>query len=133
MAQDGPADAPQSIFLPADRLGMAVLAAALLVSLVVVSAEARARPLEVTMPAAGEAPFCVDVNRADWPRLSLVPGLGGVLARRIVDYRRTHGPYRSLDQLQGVKGIGKIRLKNIRPYLSVAAKGDRGDRLPSGP
>jgi len=133
MAQDEPAEAPQSVFLPGDRLGIAVLAAALLVPLVVVSAATRARPLEVTMPAAGQAPFRVDVNRTDWPRLSLVPGLGGVLARRIVDYRRTHGPYRSLDQLQGVKGIGKIRLESIRPYLSVAAENDRGDRPPSGP
>ena len=133
MAEDEPAEAPQSMFLPGDRLGIAVLAAALLVPLVAMLAAGRTATLEVAVPAEGEAPYRVDVNRADWAELSLVPGLGGVLARRIVEYRRMHGPYRSLDQLEGVIGIGKIRLESIRPYLSVTAAGDCGHRRRSGP
>jgi len=130
MDQVQPTEAPRSIFLPGDRLGIAILGAALLVALVAVLAAARAQPLEVTTPAASEAPYRVDVNRADWPRLSLVPGLGGVLARRIVDYRRSHGPYRSLEDLEGVKGIGNIRLEALRPYLSLTASGDRKGKAP---
>ena len=113
------------MFLPGDRLGIAVLAAALLVPLVAMLAAGPPAPLEVAAPAEDEAPYRVDVNGADWPELSLVPGLGGILSRRIVEYRRTHGPYRSLDQLQAVGGIGRIRLEQVRPYLTLASTGSR--------
>ena len=133
MAEDEPAEAPRSMFLPGDRLGIAVLAAALLVPLLAMLAAGRTAPLEVAAPAEDEAPYRVNVNHADWAELSLVPGLGGILARRIVEYRRTRGPYRSLDQLEAVRGIGRIRLEQIRPYLTIASAGNRQRNTPSGP
>jgi competence protein ComEA len=69
----------------------------------------RARPLR--------ASFQVDINRADWPELAQLPGVGETLARRIVDSRRADGPFRDHDDLQRVYGIGPRKLEEIRPFL----------------
>lgn len=63
------------------------------------------------------ATFLVDVNRADWPELTLLPGVGEVLAKSIVDSREARGEFRSHDDLRRVKGIGKKTLDKIKPYL----------------
>ncbi len=61
--------------------------------------------------------FRIDINRADWPEFSLLPGVGETLARRIVESRRVDGEFRTHDDLQRVRGIGAVRLEAIRPYL----------------
>ncbi|HZL86847.1 MAG TPA: helix-hairpin-helix domain-containing protein [Pirellulaceae bacterium] len=61
--------------------------------------------------------FLVDVNEADWPELALLPDVGEQLARRIVEYRAEHGPFRDLDQLKDVRGIGPKTFDGMRPYL----------------
>jgi competence protein ComEA len=61
--------------------------------------------------------FQVDINQADWPELALLPGVGQVLARRIVVERNEHGPYRDLSDLRRVRGIGPKTLDGMRPYL----------------
>ena len=64
------------------------------------------------------ARFQVDVNRAEWPELANVPGLGSVLAHRIVDCRRMGGPFADHEDLRRrVSGIGPRTLESIRPYL----------------
>lgn len=63
------------------------------------------------------ATFKVDVNRADWPELTLLPGVGESLAKSIVDSRDAKGEFRSHDDLLRVKGIGKKTLEKIKPYL----------------
>ena len=55
----------------------------------------------------------LSVNRATASELETVPGIGPALARRIVAYR----PYRSLDDLLRVPGIGPRSLQKLRPYL----------------
>ena len=80
-------------------------------------------------PREGDAPalILVNVNQADWPELSLVPGLGKALSQKIVALRAAKGPLASLDELLEVNGIGAVKLENLRPYLTV------GDgRLPGG-
>lgn len=71
--------------------------------------------------AAEEVTFPIDINRADRPQLEALPGIGGVLATRILAYREEHGPFRSLGELTGVKGIGENRLKQLEPYLTIEA------------
>ena len=48
----------------------------------------------------------VDLNSASAGELDALPGIGPVLAQRIVDHRTRHGPFRSVDQLDDVPGIG---------------------------
>ena len=69
----------------------------------------RAEPLQ--------ASYQVDVNRADWPELIQLPGLGETLAKRVLADRHQKGPYRNLDELVRVNGIGPRTLEKIRPYL----------------
>ncbi len=62
-------------------------------------------------------PFLVDVNRASWPELALLPGIGPTLAKRIVAERVQHGPFHHADDLTRVHGIGRHKLSQIHRYL----------------
>jgi len=48
-----------------------------------------------------------------------LPGIGPVLARRIVAYREEHGPFASLEELLRVPGIGEETLAALRPLVKV--------------
>ncbi len=61
----------------------------------------------------------VNVNMATPSELESVPGIGPVLARRIVEYRNSHGPFSSYEDLLNVKGIGVKTLESIKPYIQV--------------
>jgi competence ComEA-like helix-hairpin-helix protein len=61
--------------------------------------------------------FTIDVNTAGEAEMTQLPGLGPVTARRILDRRRDHGPFRSLDELLEVPGIGPATLAALRPHL----------------
>ena len=63
----------------------------------------------------------LDLNTATVEELESLPGIGPALARRIVAYRREHGPFRSVEELLKVKGIGSKRLNTLRAYLTVGA------------
>jgi competence protein ComEA len=63
------------------------------------------------------ARFQVDVNRADWPELIQLPGVGQVLAERWIAERERGGEFRSVDDLERVRGMGPRTLERIRPYL----------------
>lgn len=63
------------------------------------------------------ARFEIDINAADWPELVQLPGIGPTLAQRIVESRRTRGPFIDHNDLRRVRGIGPKTLEQIRPYL----------------
>ncbi len=67
------------------------------------------------------ARFEVDVNVADWPELMQLPGVGPTLAKRIVQSRKTDGPFATCDDLRRIHGIGPKVLAQIRPYLRPIA------------
>ncbi len=60
----------------------------------------------------------VDVNRAPAAGLQRLPGIGPVMARRILEERRRR-PFRSVDDLRRVPGIGPKKLESLRPYVTV--------------
>jgi competence ComEA-like helix-hairpin-helix protein len=64
-----------------------------------------------------ELKFLVDVNRADAAELAQLPVIGPKLAARIIEYRDEHGPFRSLDDLNEIPGIGPKTLAAIRPHV----------------
>ena len=61
--------------------------------------------------------FQLDINRAEWSEWSVLPGIGEMLAKRIVNARRDRGPFQSHAELLRVHGIGPRTLDRIRPYL----------------
>src|SRR5262245_22349839 len=64
-----------------------------------------ARPTRLEREAASAGR--VDLNRADRAQLLQLPDVGETLAERIEEYRRTNGPFRSVDELKNVSGIGE--------------------------
>jgi len=66
------------------------------------------------------AEFTVDINDADWTELMQLPGIGQTLAHRIVESRKTDGPFAKIDDLRRVSGIGPKILERIRPYLRLS-------------
>lgn len=75
------------------------------------------RLIEIDRQPKLEARFVVDINRADWPELAQLPGIGRTLAQRIVASRDEHGPFVDHDELRRVRGIGPKTLEKMRPYL----------------
>ncbi len=63
--------------------------------------------------------FILDPNTSPADSLELLPGIGKVLADRIVEYRATHR-FKSEIDITEVKGIGAKLFEQIRPYLKVA-------------
>ncbi|MGI8908275.1 MAG: helix-hairpin-helix domain-containing protein [Candidatus Sumerlaeaceae bacterium] len=61
----------------------------------------------------------INVNSANAEALAAIPGIGPSLAEEIISYRNTHGGFRSVEELDGVKGIGASKLLKMRPYVAV--------------
>jgi competence protein ComEA len=53
--------------------------------------------------------------------LETLPGIGVVLAERIVAYRSIHGAFRQINDLANVSGIGEKRLRRLEPFVTVQA------------
>ncbi len=60
-----------------------------------------------------------DLNHADRAELEQVPGIGPTLAKEIENHRRAKGPFKSVDELRQVKGVGPVTLDKVRPFLRV--------------
>jgi competence protein ComEA len=61
----------------------------------------------------------IDLNQADQAQLLQLPGVGENLAHRIEAYRTEHGPFRNVDELRRVAGIGPSLLEKLRPFVYV--------------
>lgn len=69
-------------------------------------------------PTAGDK-FLVNLNQCSVQELAQIQGIGPALARRIIEFRDTHGPFTSLEQLRQVPGIGR------KTFRSLAGHGRR--------
>ncbi|MFF2625778.1 helix-hairpin-helix domain-containing protein [Kitasatospora griseola] len=69
------------------------------------------------VPAAPAGP--VSLNHSSAEQLDSLPGVGPALAQRILQYRLTHGPFQSLDQLRHVPGIGPRKYEDLKPLLTL--------------
>lgn len=65
----------------------------------------------------------LDLNRATAEELATLPGVGEIIAERIIQRRKYIGLYRSVQQLREVLGIGETRLAGIRPLVHVSTDG----------
>lgn len=62
----------------------------------------------------------LDLNRASAEDLGAVPGIGPALARRIVEYRNIHGPFKQVDELQEkVSGVGQKKAEILKRYVII--------------
>jgi competence protein ComEA len=61
----------------------------------------------------------IDLNTATATQLDQLPGVGPVLAQRIVDYRTQHGGFHSTDELRQVSGIGDAKFADLKNLVRV--------------
>jgi comEA protein len=85
--------------------------------------ELRSRP--DTGAAHAAAPRKVNINEATAPELIALPGIGPAMAERILAYRKEHGRFTSVDELDRVRGIGPASLRRLRPFIHVNGAGRR--------
>ena len=69
--------------------------------------------------AAGEASGRINLNSAGAAELEQLPGIGPSLAQRIVDHRTKHGPFRTVDDLKKVSGIGEAKFAQLADLVTV--------------
>lgn len=96
----------------------------------------------------GWAIAAVNLNTATKDELIALPGIGPAKAQAIIDYRTAHGPFKSVEELKDVKGIGAKRFEKLKPELTVTAtapkpgsaakadtataRGSKGEIVPTG-
>jgi competence protein ComEA len=73
------------------------------------------RPLRAAAPVSGAC----NINNADAAQLGLLPGVGPVRAQAIIAHRQK-APFRTVDELVKVKGIGRKTFARLRPYVTVS-------------
>jgi len=74
----------------------------------------RTHPQKPRVPPGG-----IDINSASREQLTILPGIGDAYAERIILHRDANGPFRSVDALEEVRGIGPKTLAKIRPFVRV--------------
>jgi competence protein ComEA len=69
----------------------------------------------------GEIPLSakVNINTATADELDTLPGVGATTARRILDYRAAHGPFKSIEDIQQVTGIGDATYQKLKDLITV--------------
>jgi competence ComEA-like helix-hairpin-helix protein len=65
------------------------------------------------------APAQVNLNTATAEQLETLPGIGPDLAQRILDYRTDNGPFKTIEGLLNVKGIGDGKFAKLRDQITV--------------
>ena len=63
--------------------------------------------------------FPVNINTADADDLMTLPGIGEVYASRIIAWRETNGPFRAVEELMNVEGIGEKRMEQLLDLVTI--------------
>lgn len=93
--------------------------AAILVSLILINMYRKAKMRDTYALLMEQGITAISLNHAEAHELEDLPGIGGVLARRILDHREQVGRFDSLGQLRDVKGIGDKLYQKILPYIKL--------------
>ena len=82
------------------------------------AASQTAKGSSATAPA---APPMVNINTAAATELQTLPGVGPATAARIIEYREKNGPFKKLEELMNVRGMGEKTFLKLRPQLTLTA------------
>jgi len=106
------------------RLVLSLVAVTALIgaTAVTVSAQTKTPPASAAKPATTAV---VNINTASATEIATLPGIGAKTAARIVEYRQKNGPFKKVEELMNVRGIGEKNFLKLKPQLAVGqAKAD---------
>jgi comEA protein len=102
---------------------IALMGAALVIAALWLGASEPVLAQEAPSVTARSAPSgVVNVNVADSEQLRLLPGVGPAKAQAILEYRKAKGPFKKVEDLMEVSGIGARALERMRPYVVLEGK-----------
>ena len=89
------------------------------------AAQTKAAPRQA--PAKGSTTAVVNINTASAAEFDTLPGIGAKTAARIVEYRQKNGPFKKVEELMNVRGVGEKNFLKLKAQLSVgSAKTEAG-------
>ena len=62
---------------------------------------------------------CININKATVEELQTLPGIGPIVAQRIVKHRENIGPFNSIEELKNIRGIGERRFELIKDKVCI--------------
>ncbi|MCA9196454.1 MAG: helix-hairpin-helix domain-containing protein [Planctomycetales bacterium] len=133
--ETAPPDVPDS-FLARNELRFLLVICFVLVTAVLANAwlawQQHGRLIDIDEQApSAPLSIAIDLNSANWPELTLLPGISEVYAKRIVEYRQQHGQFHDHSDLLNIRGIGQRKLEKIIPHLAPLAPTSTDVELPS--
>ena len=73
----------------------------------------------------------LDINRATREELEALPGIGAVLANRIIERRESVGLFTAVEDLREIEGIGEIKLAQLKTYFTLnQTANNESNRIP---
>ena len=91
----------------------------------ITSLDAAAQQSPGAAQAAASAKPAINLNTATVEQLESLPGIGPKTAERIVEYRTKSGPFKRIEELMNVKGIGEKSFLKLKPLITVPPKPDK--------
>lgn len=88
-----------------------------LVALTAGQPQALSQDAATTQTSGGAA--IVNLNTATSTELQALPGIGPAMATRILEYRQKHGPFKKIEEVMNVQGVGEKVFLRLKPQLSV--------------
>jgi len=105
-----------------DQMSRTMLPVAALVVLLGTQSPSLAQNRPATRSAVPAVAGTVNINTASAAEFEALPGIGAKTAQRIVEYRQKNGPFKKIEDLMNIRGIGEKNFLKLRPQLTVAAQ-----------
>jgi competence protein ComEA len=102
------------------RLVLSLVAAAALVAAFPHAAAAQQKSGGASSAKAAPAAV-VNINTASAADFELLPGIGAKTAERIIEYRQKNGPFKKIEELMNVRGVGEKNFLRLKGQITVAA------------
>jgi competence protein ComEA len=99
-------------------LSLVALSGFLAAPLTVAGAQEKSPARSAAKPAVASV---VNINTASAADLEALPGIGAKTAARIIEHRQKNGPFKKVEELMNVRGVGEKNFLKLKPQLSIGA------------